>query len=141
MSDVLGNFVRALFNRSSGLPCSRDRDTEPTAAPVEALQQAPRFTSRPCNAPSRLAPESSICLVEIVATVPIPHGLPRWCVLNFLMVSNVGLVVMLAMSLWTQMNHKPTVIIKPPVLTGEIRIEDGLPNKEWMESWAPSFPT
>ena len=28
------------------------------------------------------------------------------------------------------------MVIKPPVLTGEIRIEDGLPNKEWQESWA-----
>ena len=47
-----------------------------------------------------------------------------------------GLVLLLMMSLWSQLNQKPTVVIKPPVLTGEIRIEDGLPNKEWQESWA-----
>ena len=136
MSDVLGNFVRALFNRSSGLPRSRDRDTEPTAAPVEALQQAPVSPADPVTPPSRLAPREFNLFGGDRRNGAHTSWSSAMVRSNFLMVSNVGLVVMLAMSLWTQMNHKPTVIIKPPVLTGEIRIEDGLPNKEWMESWA-----
>ncbi|MGN5148475.1 TraE/TraK family type IV conjugative transfer system protein [Aeromonas enteropelogenes] len=55
---------------------------------------------------------------------------------NIAQLTNFMLGVALLGMTWMHWNTKPTVIIKPPVLTGEIRIEDGLPNKEWQESWA-----
>jgi hypothetical protein len=97
MSDVLGNFVRALFNRSSGLPRSRDRDTEPTAAPVEALQQAPVSPADPVTPPSRLAPREFNLFGGDRRNGAHTSWSSAMVRSNFLMVSNVGLVVMLAM--------------------------------------------
>ena len=41
-----------------------------------------------------------------MSTVPTPPGQPRWSSSNFLLVSNVGLVLLLMMSLWSQLNQK-----------------------------------
>lgn len=130
MSDPIGNFFKALFNRK--MPSQKQERDEPTVGP-DAAGGAATLTVEP-DVP--FAPRSYTLSGE-----DREHGShTSWSAAmvktNFLLVSNVGLVLLLMMSLWSQLNQKPTVVIKPPVLTGEIRIEDGLPNKEWQESWA-----
>lgn len=130
MSDPIGHFFKALFNRK--MPSQKQERDEPTVGP-DAAGGAATLTVEP-DVP--FAPRSYTLSGE-----DREHGShTSWSAAmvktNFLLVSNVGLVLLLMMSLWSQLNQKPTVVIKPPVLTGEIRIEDGLPNKEWQESWA-----
>lgn len=55
---------------------------------------------------------------------------------NWLLVSNVVLAIGLVAVIAFSVTKKPVVIVKPPMLTGDIRIEDGKPNKEWLISWA-----
>ena len=55
---------------------------------------------------------------------------------NWLLAGNTILSGGLALCLLMLFNQQPIVIVKPPMLTGEIRIEDGKPNTNWMLSWA-----
>ncbi len=55
---------------------------------------------------------------------------------NWLLVGNLVLSCALVLCLLKLFNQQPIVIVKPPVMTGEIRLEDGKPNTDWMLSWA-----
>lgn len=108
MSDPIGNFFKALFNRK--MPSQKQERDEPTVGP-DAAGGAATLTVEP-DVP--FAPRSYTLSGE-----DREHGShTSWSAAmvktNFLLVSNVGLVLLLMMSLWSQLNQKPTVVIKPP---------------------------
>lgn len=55
---------------------------------------------------------------------------------NVTTISNLILSAAVLAAVGYMMFRGPTIIIKPPVMTGDIVIEDGHPNKEWKKSWA-----
>lgn len=55
---------------------------------------------------------------------------------NWLFVTNIMLAAGVLLCVFMLLNKQPIIIVRPPVMTGEIRIEDGKPNTDWMLSWA-----
>ncbi|MNF32501.1 TraE protein [compost metagenome] len=126
MADPIGSFFKALFSKD--VPTrSRDRADDvplsgvPAAEPESESKWAPLSPTLDGEDPQHSAHTSwSSAMVKS----------------NFMVISNVGLVAVVLLLVFNQMDKKPTIIVKPPVMTGEFRIEDGLPNKEWQQSWA-----
>lgn len=58
---------------------------------------------------------------------------------NLQLLFNGLLSIALVACLMVIFNQKPTVIMKPPVMLGDIKIENGLPNADWKRSWALFF--
>ena len=54
---------------------------------------------------------------------------------NFQKIINAVLAFTILFCLFMQFQQKPTVVVKPPVLLGDIKIEDGLPNADMKRSW------
>lgn len=127
MADPLRSLFQALFNRNVNTRV-RDRDDGP-AINAEA-------TPEPEEERSPYAPLSTSLLGQEREMTALTSWSTAMVRSNIAQLTNVMLGVALLGMTWMHWNTKPTVIIKPPVLTGEIRIEDGLPNKEWQESWA-----
>lgn len=126
MADPIGNFFKALFNKD--VPTrTRDRTDNVPLSGVPTVEPAAESKWTPLD-PTLDGEER-----EETAHTSWSAAMVKS---NFMVVSNVGLVAVALVLAFNQMNQKPTVIVKPPVMTGEFRIEDGLPNKEWQQSWA-----
>ncbi|MGR6425737.1 TraE/TraK family type IV conjugative transfer system protein [Aeromonas veronii] len=126
MADPIGSFFKALFSKE--VPTRvRDRADD---VPVSGVStESPKEESKWEPLSPTLAGEER----EQTALTSWSSAMVKS---NFMMISNAGLVAIVLLLVFNQMNQKPTVIVKPPVMTGEIRVEDGLPNKEWQQSWA-----
>lgn len=58
---------------------------------------------------------------------------------NLQQIINGLLALALCGSLYMNFNQKPTIIMKPPMMLGDIKIENGLPNADWKRSWGLFF--
>ncbi|MGL5126914.1 MAG: TraE/TraK family type IV conjugative transfer system protein [Aeromonas popoffii] len=126
MADPIGNFFKALFNKE--VPTrARDRAVDAPLSDVPTVEP---------EAESKWDPLSPALEGEDRKHTAITSWSSAMVKSNFMMLSNAGLVAIVLLLVFNQMNKKPTIIVKPPVMTGEFRIEDGLPNKEWQQSWA-----
>lgn len=126
MADPIGNFIKAFFNKD--VPTrTRDRADDEPLVSVAAADSDPASKWAPLE-PSLEGPDRPQTALTSWSSAMVKT--------NIMMVSNAALVGVVLLLVFNQMNQKPTIIVKPPVMTGEFRIEDGLPNKEWQESWA-----